>query len=64
MNAHIASAAQEQTSILNDVNSNFMQITQMAEKALSNSQDMAELSTELTNQANQLEKIISSFKVS
>lgn len=62
MNAHIANAAQEQNSILNDVNVNFMQITQMAEKALSNSQNMASLSADLTTQATQLEKIISSFK--
>lgn len=63
MNANIAHAAQEQTSILTDVNSNFMQITQMAEKALSNSQDMAQLSNELTTQANNLQRIISSFKI-
>lgn len=63
MNAHIAAAAQEQSGILNDVNVNFMQITQMAEKALSNSQDMTSLSNSLTNQSTQLEKIISTFKL-
>ena len=63
MNAHIASAAQEQSGILNDVNVNFTQITQMAERAQSNSHEMADLSQDLNVQANNLMQIVSSFKL-
>lgn len=63
MNAQIASAAQQQTGILNDVNVNFTQITSMAEKASLASHEMADLSHELIAQAEDLSKIVSSFKI-
>lgn len=62
MNDEIAQAAQDQTNILQEVNSNFSHITSMAEKALSASHDMSQLSADLSIQARELDKIISSFK--
>lgn len=62
MNEQIAMAAQSQTNILQEVNSNFSQITSMAEKALSASHDMSELSAGLSDQAKSLDKIIAFFK--
>lgn len=62
MNEQIAMAAQSQTNILQEVNSNFSQITSMAEKALSASHDMSDLSSGLSEQAKSLDKIIAFFK--
>lgn len=62
MNEQIAMAAQSQTNILQEVNSNFSQITSMAEKALSASHDMSELSSGLSDQAKSLDRIIAFFK--
>lgn len=62
MNEQIAMAAQSQTNILQEVNSNFSQITSMAEKALSASHDMSDLSSGLSDQAKSLDKIIAFFK--
>ena len=62
MNANIAAAAQEQSSMLNDVNVNFSQINQVSEQALNGSQHMAELSSNLSEQANNLNHLVASFK--
>lgn len=62
MNDRIAMAAQDQTNILQEVNSNFSQITSMAEKALDASHDMSALSSGLTDQARSLDRIIAFFK--
>lgn len=63
MNVEIARAAQDQTNILQEVNSNFSQITSMAEKAMNASHDMSELSAALSEQAKLLNRIISYFKI-
>lgn len=63
MNVNIASAAHDQTSILQEVNANFTQITEMAEKTLEASNDMASLSAGLSSQATNLEQIVNSFKI-
>lgn len=63
MSNNIASAAQDQISLLQDVSSSFSVINDMAEKASNESHEMASLAADLSEQANSLQQKINRFKI-
>jgi len=62
MNAQIASAAEEQSAVTNDVNRNITMIRDLSDHTASNSQHVAEASTELSQTAMDLNESIKQLK--
>ena len=62
MNAQIASVAEQQSAVAEEINNNFRRITDVSEKAEAGSQSISSLSTELNQLAEILQQSISKFK--
>lgn len=63
MNEQIASAAEEQSNVADEINRNVLNVKDVAEHTVKNANNMAGNSTSLHNIAVQLQKLISEFKV-
>lgn len=62
MNAQIASVAEQQSAVAEEINNNFRRITDVSDKAEAGSQSISSLSTELNQLADALQQSISKFK--
>tara|TARA_R110000787_G_scaffold31946_4_gene84567 strand:- start:303 stop:1937 length:1635 start_codon:yes stop_codon:yes gene_type:complete len=62
MNAQIASVAEQQSAVAEEINNNFRRITDVSDKAEAGSQSISSLSTELNQLAEILQQSISKFK--
>lgn len=62
MNAQIASVAEQQSAVAEEINNNFRRITLVSDKAEAGSQSISSLSTELNQLADALQQSISKFK--
>lgn len=62
MNAQIASVAEQQSAVAEEINNNFRRITAVSDKAEAGSQAISSLSTELNQLAEMLQQSISKFK--
>jgi len=62
MNAQIASVAEQQSAVAEEINNNFRRITDVSDKAEAGSQSISSLSTELNQLAEMLQQSISKFK--
>lgn len=62
MNAQIASVAEQQSAVAEEINNNFRRITDVSEKAEAGSQSISSLSTELNQLAETLQQSISKFQ--
>ncbi|WP_417549028.1 methyl-accepting chemotaxis protein [Methylophaga sp.] len=62
MNAQIASVAEQQSAVAEEINNNFRRITLVSDKAEAGSQSMSSLSSELNQLADTLQQSISKFK--
>jgi methyl-accepting chemotaxis protein len=63
MNTHIASAAEEQAALADEINRNINNISQISEQNSSGAAQTAAASHELANLAVELQGLISRFKV-
>lgn len=63
MNSQIATAAEEQTSVTEEINVNVVSISTLAEKAAQDAEETASSSQELEQLANELQATIQHFKV-
>lgn len=63
MNTHIASAAEEQTAVAEDINRNINQIAQVAEANADSTSQTTQTSQSLAGLATELQQLISRFKV-
>jgi methyl-accepting chemotaxis protein len=63
MNTHIASAAEEQTAVAEDINRNINQIAHVAEANADSTSQTTQTSQSLAELANELQQLISRFKV-
>jgi methyl-accepting chemotaxis protein len=63
MNTHIASAAEEQTAVAEDINRNVNQIAQVAEANADSTSQTTQTSQSLAGLASELQQLISRFKV-
>ena len=63
MNTHIASAAEEQSSVADEMNRNIVNISQVADQTASGSEQTTIAANELAQLANQLQQLISQFKI-
>lgn len=63
MNTHIASAAEEQTAVAEDINRNINQIAHVAEANADSTSQTTQTSQSLAGLANELQQLISRFKV-
>jgi len=61
-NAQIASVAEQQSAVAEEINNNFRRITDVSDKAEAGSQSISSLSSELTQLADSLQQSISKFK--
>jgi methyl-accepting chemotaxis protein len=62
MNAQIASVAEQQSAVAEEINNNFRRITLVSDKAEAGSQSISSLSSELNQLADSLQQSISKFK--
>lgn len=63
MNFQIATAAEEQSAVADDINRNVVEISQIAEQSVAGSQQTASASNSLSNIANELKKLVTQFKL-
>lgn len=63
MNTHIASAAEEQSAVAEDINRNINQIAGIAEENASSTSQTTETSQSLAQLANDLQTLVNQFKV-
>ena len=63
MNEQIASAAEEQSSVAEEINRNVVNVRDIAENTVGNANQTAESSTALKNVAAQLQSLVAEFKV-
>jgi methyl-accepting chemotaxis protein len=63
MNTQIASAAEEQGSVAEEINRNIVNITEVANQTASGAQQTASASDELARLAGELQRHISQFRV-
>jgi methyl-accepting chemotaxis protein len=63
MNSQIATAAEEQTAVAEEVNGNVGQINQMAEQAAEGARHSSQISEELVVLSSQLEDLVSRFRL-
>lgn len=63
MNSHIATAAEEQSAVSEDINQNVVSINTLANQAASTAEQAAASSQDLENLAQQLQQAISQFKI-
>ena len=64
MNTMIASAAEEQTSVAEDMNRNIVNISQLSHDTAGAAEQTTSASTELSKLASQLESLVNQFKLS
>ncbi|RJQ48484.1 MAG: methyl-accepting chemotaxis protein, partial [Gammaproteobacteria bacterium] len=63
MNTQIASAAEEQSAVAEEINRNIVSISQVASQASNGSQQTAAASGQLAQLAAQLQSVVGRFKV-
>ena len=63
MNLQIANAAEEQTSVSEEINRNVTEISQISERSAGGAKKTADASNELSGLAQQLQVLIRQFKV-
>jgi len=63
MNAQIASASEEQGAVINEINSNVINISQIANQTADGAKEIAASSQELSGLANQLHSVVGQFKI-
>lgn len=63
MNAHIASAAEEQSAVADEINRNIINISQVADQNTENAMQTSKASEELAHLASQLQNLVARFKV-
>ena len=63
MNTHIASAAEEQSSVADEMNRNIVNISQVADQTASGSEQTTIAANELAKLASDLQQLISQFKI-
>jgi methyl-accepting chemotaxis protein len=63
MNNQIATAAEEQTAVAEEINQNITNITQIADKSAEGARHTAQISEELVSLASQLEEMVNRFKL-
>ncbi len=63
MNAQIATAAEEQTAVAEEINRNVISISQVADETMTGSQQTASASNELMAMAENMEGIVARFKI-
>ena len=63
MNTHIASSAEEQSSVADEMNRNIVNISQVADQTATGSEQTTIAANELAQLANQLQQLISQFKI-
>jgi methyl-accepting chemotaxis protein len=63
MNAHIASAAEEQSAVADEINRNIVNISQVADQNTENAMQTSKASEELAHLASQLQNLVAQFKV-
>lgn len=63
MNTHIASAAEEQTATADEMNKNIINISQVSDQTASGSEQTTTAANELAELANELQQLISQFKI-
>lgn len=64
LNTHIASAAEEQTSVANEMNQNLVNVSQVADQTAEGSEQTTIAANELAQLASNLQQLISQFKIS
>ena len=63
MNTHIASAAEEQSAVADEINRNITAISQVAEQNTDNAEQTSRASEELAHLASELQTLVSQFKI-
>ena len=63
MNAHIASAAEEQSAVADEINKNIVNISQVADQNTENAEQTSKASEELAHLASELQNLVAQFKV-
>jgi methyl-accepting chemotaxis protein len=63
MNTHIASAAEEQSAVADEINRNISNISQVAEQNTENANQTSRASEELAHLASELQSLVSQFKI-
>ncbi|MDH5785427.1 MAG: methyl-accepting chemotaxis protein [Chromatiales bacterium] len=63
MNAHIASAAEEQSAVADEINRNIVNISQVADQNTENAMQTSKASEELAHLATELQNLVAQFKV-
>lgn len=64
MNTHIASSAEEHTSVTNEMNQNLVNISQVADQTANGSEQTTIAANELAQLASDLQQLILQFKIS
>ena len=63
MNAHIASAAEEQSAVADEINRNIVNISQVADQNTENAMQTSKASEELAHLATELQTLVSQFRI-
>jgi len=63
MNTHIASAAEEQSAVADEINRNISNISQVAEQNTENANQTSRASEELAHLASELQSLVAQFKL-
>ncbi len=63
MNAHIASAAEEQSAVADEINRNIVTISEVAEQNTENANQTSRASEELAHLATELQNLVAQFKI-
>jgi len=63
MNTQIATAAEEQTAVAEEINQNIVNISQLGEQAVSGAQQTSDASEELARLSNELQMMVGQFRV-